>query len=228
MDAVELARQNASHLHALTVAAGHDPWRPYELAVAAARSRDLDVEATAKGAALLNKARATFIAAERLILHENVGSAFDQAFLVAHEIGHVRLGDDPGDEAAPEVDPARSAEASPVGLDRVIGYGSRQRREVQMDLFARELLLPRSVARKLHVEENLTASEIAQRLGAPFEVVAQQLLDALLLPVVTPRNAEATPERALNKEQSAAAAHRGLPYLLEAGPGTGKTQTLVA
>ncbi|MGK2899274.1 MAG: ImmA/IrrE family metallo-endopeptidase [Burkholderiaceae bacterium] len=145
MDAVGLARQSASELHAQTVAAGHDPWRPYEFAVAAARGRDLDVETRAKNAALLNKARATFIPSERLILHENVGSAFNQAFLVAHEIGHVQLGDDPGAEPALEVDPARSAEASPVGMDRVIGYGSRQRREVQMDLFARELLLPRSV-----------------------------------------------------------------------------------
>lgn len=228
MDAVELARQSASELHAQTVAAGHDPWRPYEFAVAAARGRDLDVETTAKDAALLNKARATFIPSERLILHENVGSAFNQAFLVAHEIGHVQLGDDPGAEPALEVDPARSAEASPVGMDRVIGYGSRQRREVQMDLFARELLLPRSVVRKLHVEENLTASAIAQRLGAPFEVVALQLFDALLLPVVIPKDTEVVPERPLNKEQAAAAAHRGAAYLLEAGPGTGKTQTLVA
>ena len=54
MDAVELARQSASELHAQTVAAGHDPWRPYEFAVAAARGRDLDVETTAKDAALLN------------------------------------------------------------------------------------------------------------------------------------------------------------------------------
>lgn len=228
MDAVELARQRASELHAQAVAAGHDPWHSYEFAVAVARRRELDVEETAKGGAMLNKARATFIPSERLILHENVGSVFDQAFLVAHEIGHVELGDDSARDSVPEVDPARSAEASPVGIDRVIGYGSRQRREVQMDLFARELLLPRSVARKLHVGENLTASDIARRLGAPFEVVAQQLLDALLLPVVPPKDAEATEDRPLNQAQAEAAAHRGVAYLLEAGPGTGKTQTLVA
>ena len=32
----------------------------------------------------------------------------------------------------------------------------------------------------------------------------------------------------LNPSQAAAAAHREQAYLLEAGPGTGKTQTLVA
>ena len=58
-----------------------------------------------------------------------------------------------------------------------------------MDLFARELLLPRTVARALHVDEGLSASAIAAKLGAPFEVVAQQLFDALLLPAVPPATA---------------------------------------
>ena len=41
-----------------------------------------------------------------------------------------------------DIDPTRPAEAAPVGLDRVVDYGRRQRREAQMDLFAREFLLP--------------------------------------------------------------------------------------
>ena len=92
----------------------------------------------------------------------------------------------PTASAAPTIDPSRAAEPSPVGMDRVVDYGRRQRREVQMDLFARELLLPRTVARALHVDEGLSASAIAAKLGAPFEVVAQQLFDALLLPAVPP------------------------------------------
>jgi hypothetical protein len=180
MDGVELARQVATELHARLVASGADPWAPYDFAVAEARRRGIDVEATAVGAAVLNGGRATFVAADDLILHENVGSAFEQAFLVAHEIGHVELGDD--HEGTPTIDPSRAAEPSPVGLGRVIDYGRRQRREVQMDLFARELLLPRAVARALHVDQGLSASAIAAKLGAPCEVAAQQLFDALLLP----------------------------------------------
>lgn len=228
MDSVELARQVAAELHALLVEWGADPWSPYDFVIAEAKRRGIDVEPTAPGAAMLNGGRATFIAADDLILHENVGSLFEKAFLVAHEIGHVALGDDPDDEPAPTLDPARAAEPSPVGIDRVVDYGRRQRREVQMDLFARELLLPRSVARDLHVAGGLSASEIAAKLGAPFEVVAQQLFDALLLPPVPAKRAEAHVERPLNPLQAAAAAHRGEAYLLEAGPGTGKTQTLVA
>jgi len=228
MDSVELARQVAAELHARLVASGADPWSPYDFAVAEAKRRGIDVEPTAAGAAVLNGGRATFVAADDLILHENVGSPFEQAFLVAHEIGHVELGDDPGGEAAPTIDPARPAEPSPVGMDRVVDYGRRQRREVQMDLFARELLLPRTVARALHVDQGLAASAIAAKLGAPFDVVAQQLFDALLLPPVPPAATAAHVERPLNPLQAVAAAHRGEAYLLEAGPGTGKTQTLIA
>lgn len=228
MDSVELARQVAAELHARLVAGGADPWSPYDFAVAEAKRRGIDVEPTAVGAAVLNGGRATFVAADDLIVHESAGSRFEQAFLVAHEIGHVELGDDPESESAPMIDPARPTEPSPVGMDRVVDYGRRQRREVQMDLFARELLLPRTVARALHVDQGLSGSAIAAKLGAPFEVVAQQLFDALLLPAVPSASAAAHVERPLNPLQAAAAAHRGEAYLLEAGPGTGKTQTLIA
>ncbi|NKN09564.1 UvrD-helicase domain-containing protein [Rhizobium laguerreae] len=228
MDGVELARQVAAELHAHLVESGSNPWSPYDFVVAEAKRRGIDVEPTAAGAALLNGGRATFIAADGLILHEDVGSVFEKAFLVGHEIGHVELGDDPDDGPTPTIDPARAAEPSPVGIDRVVDYGRKQRREVQMDLFARELLLPRGVARELHVVGGLSASQIAAKLGAPFEVVAQQLFDALLLPSVPPATAAAHVERPLNPLQATASAHRGEAYLLEAGPGTGKTETLVA
>ena len=228
MYGIELTRKAAAALHDQAVVSGLDPWRSYEFVVAEANRRGLDVEPTARGAAVLNNGRAAFIPEDRLILHENVGSPFEQAYLVAHEIGHVELGDDPDIEGRYKIDPARSAEPSPVGIDRVVDYGRRQRREIQMDLFAREFLLPRSFVRKLHVEGGLTASTIAARLDAPFEVVAQQLLDALLLPPVTSKPEKERSELPLNLLQANAAEHRGSAYLLEAGPGTGKTQTLTA
>ena len=228
MDGVEFARQVAAELHAALVASGSDPWSPYAFALAEAKRRGIDVEPTTSGAAILDGGRATYVAADDLILHENIGSPFEQAFLIAHEIGHVELGDDPDGGPALAIDLTRAAEPSPIGIDRVVDYGRRQRREVQMDLFARELLLPRGVARALHVDQGLSASAIAAKLGAPFEVVAQQLLDALLLPPVPVMSGERHVERPLNPLQVAAAAHRGKAYLLEAGPGTGKTQTLTA
>jgi superfamily I DNA/RNA helicase len=228
MDALELARQAAAELHFQAVSFGRDPWKPYEFALAEAKRRDLDVEAVAPDFPLLNGGRAILDAGGQIILHENTGTVFDQAFLVAHEIGHAELGDNQEDEPVREIDPARSAEPSPIGIDRVIDYGRLQRREVQMDIFAREFLLPRTVARKLHLADKLTASEIAIKLGAPFDVVAQQLMDALLLPVITAGSKSEGADRPLNPLQDQAAGYRGKAYLLEAGPGTGKTQTLTS
>src|SRR5579859_6557249 len=228
MDAAELARQKAAKLHAEAVSNGFTPFDPYAFALAEAKRRDIVVEKAKPGATILKNSRTTYIQALQLIVHENTGTPFDQAFLVAHEVGHPEFGDDEELESGVVIDPARPSESSPVGIDRVVDYGRKQRREVQMDLFAREFLLPREFVRKLHIEEKLTATQIAERLGAPFEVVAQQLLDALLLPRVELEEKKAGPERPPNELQKTAAAHRGSAYLLEAGPGTGKTQTLVS
>lgn len=228
MDGVELARQIAAALHDQAVARGNDPWRPLEFAKAEAQRRGLDAEPIAPGAAMLEGGRAALISSDGLILYENTGTAFEQAALIAHEIGHHELGDDERGVGPAVIDFARSAERAPIGLDRVVDYGRRERREVQMDLFAREFLLPRRLARMLHLESELTASDIAVRLGAPFDVIAQQLLDALLLPEIELVEERPDAERPLNEAQADAARHRGAPYLLEAGPGTGKTATLAA
>lgn len=226
MDTVEVTRQTAERLHAEAVARGKDPWQPYEFARAEARRRTIAVEKLPKGDARLRGARASYDPDALTILHEDTGDDFMNAFLVSHEIGHVEFGGAGEANASLEPDPLRPAEAAPIGIDRVVDYGRRERREVQMDLFGREFLLPRSVVRRLHVDEGMTASAIVTRLGAQFEVVAQQLLDALLLPPVM-LDTRIREEQPLNKEQKLAAEHWGSPYLLEAGPGTGKTQTLV-
>ncbi|MBU1587907.1 MAG: UvrD-helicase domain-containing protein [Gammaproteobacteria bacterium] len=228
MDAVELARQRAAALHDTAVAGGADPWNPIDIVTAVATDRGLDVEPVEAGSPILAGGRAHFDPSDRAIRHEDAGDAFARAFLIGHELGHATLGDDRAEHIALEVDPARPAEAAPVGEDRVVDYSRRQRREVQMDLFGRELILPRARARSLHLG-GMTASQIADRLGAPFDVVAMQLLDVLLLPEIeaAPPQQPASPPKPLNPEQAEAALHRGAPYLLEAGPGTGKTQTLV-
>jgi len=227
MDAIEIARRMASDLHRQAVGRGLDPCRPYDFVVGEANNRGLDVEASAPGAAVLDGGRATLVPDDGLIIHSSDGTAFEQAFLVAHEIGHLVIGDGEGGPVH-DVDPARPSEVCPVGMERVVDYGRRQRREVQMDLFARDFLLPREMVRRLHVEDGMTASAISLRFGAPIDVVAQQLLDALLLPEIPPDAAEPGPERSLNDEQRNAAAHRGEAFLLAAGPGTGKTQTLTS
>lgn len=227
MDAVELARQIAADLHTKLAEKGGNPTRPYEFACAEASRRGIDVERTMPSAKMLNSGRASYLADQALILHENTGNEFDDAFLVAHEIGHDALGDNLVEGQVREIDPGRLCEETATSPERVVDYGKRQRREVQMDLFAREFLMPRSVVRKMYLQEGMSAASIAECFHAPFDVVAQQLLDALLLPAIVPTAATPQVERPLNTRQAEAAAVRGTAYLLEAGPGTGKTQTLV-
>lgn len=227
MNSLEAGRQRAERLHAEVVSAGHDPRSPYEFVRAEATKRLIDVERVPKGDIRLHGGRALYDPDALLILHENSGDTFLDAFLVAHELGHIELGGQAEPMAVTDADPLRAAEAVPIGVERVVDYSRRQRREVQMDLFAREFLLPRSWLRELHVAQGMTASEIAAYARAPFPVVAQQLLDALLLPRIEIETEGEAPERPLAPDQAEAATHKGSPFLLEAGPGTGKTQTLV-
>jgi ATP-dependent DNA helicase UvrD/PcrA len=228
MDAIEAARQQAAKLHQAACARGSDTNALLSFVTDEAERRGIDVYPLAKGDPQLNGGRALYDSQAGMILYENVGGDFDKAFLIAHEIGHVELEGDTQDDLTDDIDPDRSAEAPALGAKRVVDYGSHERREIVMDLFARELLLPRSVARRWHIEEKLSSEAIADRLQAPLSVVQQQLLDALLLPPITPQPAEsAAIPVGLDKSQRKAALHRGSAFQLQAGPGTGKTRTLV-
>lgn len=231
MDATEAARREAERLHRANVAAGGDPTRPLAFALREATSRGLDVYALQEGDSQLKGGKATFDSQAGSILYEDRGSDFERAFLIAHELGHVVLEGGTLDVVTVDVESDRSMEDAPVGVDRVPDYGARERREVMMDLFAREFLLPRPVLRKLHVNEGLTSDAIAKRFGGPLAVVQQQLLDALLLPPADEPHPESAGAAAApptpDPTQAQAAAHRGLAFQLQAGPGTGKTRTLV-
>lgn len=227
MDQIELARQKATQLHDDLVAKGGDPTSPLNFILREAGRRGIEVRAYSKGHAQLEGGRALFDADAHAIRHEETGSDFLNAFLIAHEIGHDEFGN--GGEAIPavEVDPARSADPAATGAERLLDYSHKGRQEVLMDLFAREILFPRSVARKWYLDEALSAEQISERLGAPYDMVAVQLFDALLLPQITATSPKMSRTKSLNPEQKEAAIHDGDALLLRAGPGTGKTQTLI-
>jgi DNA helicase-2/ATP-dependent DNA helicase PcrA len=230
MDATEAARREAERIHHAAVEEGDDPWNLFELVSREAARRDLDVYALVQGDSALKGGRAVLDSQAGCILYEDIGSAFDRTFLIAHELGHFVLEGDTQNVVTEEVEPDRSVEDTPVGVERVLDYGAMERREVRMDLFARELLLPRSVARRHYIDSGFSSVDIAKRLGAPLQVVQQQLLDALLLPTEPPVIAGPTatvPIPIPDPTQIAAANHRDTAFLLQAGPGTGKTRTLV-
>ena len=227
MDPIELARQRAAKLHEVLVCLGGDPTQPYDFVVREADRRDIEVRSYERGDAMLSGGRALYDENARTIRHEDTGNEFLNAFFVAHEIGHAEYGGHVELSPTRDVDLIRSADPAATGADRVVDYSRKARQEVQMDLFAREFLFPRALARRWHLDEGLSASQIADRLQAPYDMVAVQLFDALFLPPVPAAKTKPTKSNDLNPEQKDAAEHLSGPLLLRAGPGTGKTQTLV-
>lgn len=229
MDAFEPIRADAAALQAALVAEGADPLDPLALVVAAVVHLDLELTWLTPGDPALKGARALYDDQGGSICAETGGDAAARALLVAHELGHARLHAGSASCSGADIDVTRSTEEAPVGLQRVEDYGARERRELQANVFARELVLPRSLARRLHVVDGFTGAAIAERSGLPIALVRQQLFDALLLP--EPEAVAETPAPAYvprpDPSQDRAAAHRGSPFQLQAGPGTGKTRTLV-
>src|SRR5205085_1371549 len=91
-------------------------------------------------------------------------------------------------------------------------------------VFSRELLLPRSVAKRLYAAGH-GPTRIANDLGIPKEYARQQLLDALLLPESTFESNKALHEPSDDQRAAAEASERFANVV--AGPGTGKTSTLI-
>ncbi len=229
MDGIEIARQIAEQLHIDLIHSGLDVRHPLQLVLKEIEeNRDLEVIPVAKGSVQLKGGRAIFDSQAGLVLYENCGSDFDKAFLLAHELGHIVLEGTSEDFITDNVDTSVSEDVTSSALDKVLDYGRSERKEITMDAFAREFLLPRSLVVKLHIEEDMTSESIALNLSAPISIVQQQLLDALLLPAV--KACKEQEEKKIHKpdlSQTNAVRHSGSPYQLQAGPGTGKTSTLV-
>lgn len=229
MDAIEAARREAEVLHIQAISFGDNPEDLLTFVQSIAERQKLDVYPVAQGDTQLKGGKAVFDCQANIILYEEAGTPFERAFLIAHELGHVILEGGDQDFITNTIEPDCSIEDAPIGIEKVVDYGPRERREVRMDIFARELLLPRTQLRRLHIDENLSSSDIAQHFNAPVTVVKQQLLDGLLLPLEISSQSTDTPHLPLipDETQIQATVHRNSPFLLQAGPGTGKTRTLV-
>ena len=182
------------------------------------------------GDALLAGAMAVLNREANAIFLNETRPAAARHFDTVHELAHFWLHGEGGVCAPEDLDPARTGEESEA-LRKVDGYSPAQKREAEANGFAAELLLPGPLARRLFLDEGLPAEAIADRLELPAGMVQMQLADALLLPPLTDF-AEAAPTAAsaevtLDESQLAAAHLPCGPLLLGAGPGTGKTKTLV-
>lgn len=228
MDGFETIRRRASALHDKLIDEGVDGSDMMQLVEAAVGLLELELVFLPPGNAALKNSKALYDEQSDMICCEDVGSAADRALLVAHEIGHAELHAGSSHCDSEDINPSLSLETAPVGLQRVEDYGAKERRELQANVFAREMLLPRVSARRQHIEDGLTARDIAARTGLDLAVVRQQLFDALLLPEQNEAAIESKTYVPIKDEsQDRAVDHRDAPFQLQAGPGTGKTRTLI-
>jgi hypothetical protein len=175
-----------------------------------------DYPALGGGAAVLDRP-------ECYIYVRNDVSEAEFAYLVAHELGHWVLD---ADKPTTTIADLRSITATPEtpAVAKVEAYGARERQELQANVFARELLLPRDAAALLW-KTGEGSREIASGYVLPLEVVRQQLLDGILLPPYVPPPVKPLPAPSPDQLQAATAKERFVNVV--AGPGTGKTTTLV-
>ncbi|MEM5329563.1 ATP-dependent helicase [Paraburkholderia sp. JHI2823] len=160
---------------------------------------------------------------ECFIYVRNTVSDDEYSYLVAHELGHWKLDADKPELTIADLKALMGSEGTPAAI-KVEAYGARERQELQANVFARELLLPREVAASLW-RQGKGPREIAHALVLPLELVRQQMLDGVLLPKaasVVPRDLPVPSE-----DQKVAAEARERFVNVVAGPGTGKTTTLV-
>jgi len=175
---------------------------------------------------LLNGADATINVERKWALVRNDVTDDVKAFLIAHELGHLQLHPTTQGTVAVSID-TLTAGTETNGAREVEAYGARERQELQANVFAREFLLPQSVARQNFLAENSSASQLAARYGIPLELVRLQLYDAVLLPRVgRPAKVFSLPARPTDAQTPAVESDAKVS-LVEAGPGTGKTTTLL-
>jgi len=155
-----------------------------------------------------------------ILVREDLPEA-ELAEVIAHEIGHfvVHQGSEKGYYPR---SPTNGGDPS----QRIETYGIKERREAQANSFGRELILPRPLAKRLFFGGQ-TATQISNALQVRYETTLQQIADGVLLPDVgTMGEKHSGPPDPCNEAQERAVRHRSTPYLLRAGPGTGKTKTL--
>jgi len=185
---------------------------------------ELGVFYVAQGSTELGDSEAILRRSEDAIYVRKTFSEPRRAYLVAHELGHFTLDEQFEDATVASLKSLVGAEGTPA-LITIESYGLRERQELRANVFARELMLPRAVARELFAA-GFGPARVALDYGIDLEVARQQMLDAILLPDLVPQ-AVKHKRRTPTQDQKEAAEALETYANVVAGPGSGKTLTLV-
>jgi superfamily I DNA/RNA helicase len=227
MDAWRDIRLKARNCHTTALATAEGDRRGRALVNAALKNGDWELRYCQPGEVFGVGVRGSFERADGLVYVVTDQNPQDEVVVIAHEIGHSELHHDPSNQVQ-NIQAQLGGDLIDSGAGVVEGYSPRERKEVQADIFAGEFLCPADWLRAELVEAGRRPSDISEELGLPFGLVLNQAIRALLLPPLREADAQApAPTIELDESQRKAATWSGGPLLVDAGPGTGKTRTLI-
>jgi len=164
-----------------------------------------------------------------VLKYDGTLSDADKLDLFAHELGHLVLHKRLTDPNIPR-DPVLGSAYTNSGPGAIARYSPRAMEEAQASAFATELICPSAeLFADWRAENTATAASLAERFGVPVKVAHAQLAHALHEFALGANDPIAKPQRAITftPRQLEAARFTGKPALVDAGPGTGKTATLI-
>lgn len=153
-----------------------------------------------------------------------------QRFIIAHELGHFALEGAAAimrDDDTTIDERAGGADNSEDGVQGV--YNTRERHEQEANLFALELLLPAEIIWQVYLDPAQQVQDVAAAFGVSLDAARQQICNVFMFQPMSasqPAGERATSFQPDAEQQAAVAAPT--PTLVIAGPGTGKTRSIVA
>lgn len=155
-------------------------------------------------------------------------SAERQRFVIAHELGHFVI-EDGGVFADDDttIDERTGGDNSHDG-GVLRAYNTRERQEHEANLFALELLTPAADVWHMVQQPGWTPFAIAQHFGVSLDAAMTQLVNVCCLEPLALETVQPPPHPLAPDDHQQAAVDAALPTLVLAGPGTGKTRSIVA
>lgn len=179
-----------------------------------------------------NYCQATYEPQLRTITVNEDAAPNDYLLYIGHELGHHFLHRREDFCNAENVSPEHVGLTVPYGEGRVATYSSLQQQEVEANIFAAELLMPSmELCRKFDAGTDVDALAAFYKVSR-FSILAQLANVALEPPIdfdqiLYDESKEPFHWKDLDSSQQEAACIGEGPVRVDAGPGTGKTRTLI-
>ena len=196
-----------------------------------ARFAETKIDAIAVSKQQLEGSQAIVDAEAGVVKYDESASREEVNEKLAHELGHVILHGRLSDPLAS--DPVMASVYADVGPAAIARYSQRMSEEAEANAFALEYVCPSEAIFKAWRDEKAPSfDQLAKRFGVSARTVRVQLANALhdfavgAAPgeTIRPGKSDRVP---LTDEQREAARATDRPVLVDAGPGTGKTATLI-